>query len=325
MAASWWVATYGARSDVYQAATAFTAQARHPTWTVAGPFASRAAAQSFAGGGSPAAPPGGSSAGASSACGPKAIYLELTSQGFSTVQAIGVMANGIAESGLRPETRVMDSNGRYSNGIWQFNEASYPNSGSLVTGNCAADIRSQVGFLKSVVSGSALAGSTGAEVAGNFAANFERCQGCQQGSNGRNGWSTRVAHAATVEGWVSSGNWPAGGAGVTGAGGGSSATLAASGSRCLIGGGTLVPCFLSASEARGMIGGLCIAAGGLIGAVGLVVIVAFGLQRSNAAGAAAGIAAVVPGGQGLAAGLGAVQARASRPPRARGGNGGVTP
>jgi hypothetical protein len=45
----WWVASFGSKKDVYQALTAITAQAKHPTWTIAGPFASKSAAQSFAG------------------------------------------------------------------------------------------------------------------------------------------------------------------------------------------------------------------------------------------------------------------------------------
>lgn len=45
----WWVASRGSQTDVYQALSAITAQAKHPTWTIAGPFASKAAAQSFAG------------------------------------------------------------------------------------------------------------------------------------------------------------------------------------------------------------------------------------------------------------------------------------
>jgi hypothetical protein len=161
---AWYVAQHGAQSDVYQAASALTAQAKHPTWTIAGPFASQAAAAAFAGGGSSSAPPATSGAGG---CGAKAIYDALISAGFSTVQAVGAMANAIAESTLSPEASVIDSNGARSNGLWQFNEASYPDSGRLVTGNCAADIQQQVGYLKAHVSGAALNGSTGAEVASN--------------------------------------------------------------------------------------------------------------------------------------------------------------
>lgn len=254
---------------------------------------------------------------------PKQVYTALTGAGFSTVQAIGIMANGINESSLQPEARAVDSNGRYSNGLLQWNEASYPTSGGLVTGNCTADLAAQVGFLKATVSGSALNGSTGAEVAGNFAQYFERCVGCQPGGAQNN---QRVANAATVEGWISSGKWPAAtGPGVSG--GGSTLTaadLAASqaslGSTCLIGFGG-VPgtswvndifgsggnvgqfCILSKSEVRALLGGLIIAAGGLVAITGVLILAAYGLKRSGALDKAANVAAVVPGGQGVAAGL----------------------
>ena len=84
---------------------------------------------------------------------PRQVYDALTSAGFSTVQAIGVMANGIAESGLNVETAVMDSNGYMSYGIWQFNAESYPNAKALVTGNCQADLAAQVGQVKAAASG----------------------------------------------------------------------------------------------------------------------------------------------------------------------------
>jgi Lysozyme like domain len=61
-----------------------------------------------------------------------------------------------------------------------------------------------------------------------------------------------------------------------------------------VGGG----CILSKSEARAMIGGLCIAAGALIALPGLIILVAAGFKASGAAGAigqAAGPLAKVPG------------------------------
>lgn len=70
-----------------------------------------------------------------STCGPSGIFEALINAGFSEAQAVGVMANAIAESSLDPEASVIDSNGARSNGLFQFNEASYPDSGKLVTGN----------------------------------------------------------------------------------------------------------------------------------------------------------------------------------------------
>jgi hypothetical protein len=225
------------------------------------------------------------------------VYGALTSAGFSTVQAIGAMANAIAESSLDPEADVVDSNGARSYGLWQFNAASYPDAGKLVTGNPAADIIAQVGYLKSHVSGQALAGTTGAEVAGNFAANFERCQGCQAGGSA---YSTRVGNASTVEGWISSGHWPASSAGISGGsggGGGGTATLLAATPGCLVN-LPVVGCLLDKSQARGIIGGLLLATGGILALAGLAVLVAAGFAGTGA-GRAAGsaISAATPVGR----------------------------
>jgi hypothetical protein len=231
------------------------------------------------------------------ACGPRDVYNALIKAGFSTVQAIGAMANGMAESGLNPETRVIDSNGYYSNGIWQFNEQSYPNSGSLVTGNCAADITGQVGLLKSSVSGQALAGSTGAQVAGNFAANFERCQTCQPGGSS---YSERVANAATVSGWITSGKWPTSAAGLSGSASAASAQAAGPDCAFTLGGGKLGPiglpsaCLLKKSTIRHATGAGLMAAGGMVAMVGVLLLAAFAFRASGAARAASAALGVVP-------------------------------
>ena len=207
------------------------------------------------------------------------------------------MANAIAESSLNPESRVVDSNGYYSNGLWQFNEASYPTAGSLVTGNCADDITQQVGFLKSVVSGNALNGSSGAEVAGNFAANFERCQGCQQGSTQANGWSTRVANAATVEGWISSGNWPTSSASLTAAGGGGGSS-SSSNATCAM--QVNIPlagsvCLLTKGQARALIGGALMAGAAAVALPALVILAAAGFGSQGGAAGAVAAAERLPG------------------------------
>jgi len=295
---AWYVASFNARSDVYQAASALTAQAKHPTWTIAGPFASQAAATAFAGGGSSSAPPASSTAGG---CGAKAIYDALISAGFSTVQAVGAMANAIAESTLSPEASVIDSNGARSNGLWQFNEASYPDLGRLVTGNCAADIQQQVGYLKAHVSGAALNGSTGAEVASNFAANFERCQGCQPGGSQN---ATRTANAAKVEGWISSGAWPTSSSGISGSPGGSSGGNVLTST--IVAGTCVIPlnipvagqfCLLSKGQARGVLGVLLMVAGGMLLLPGVLVLAAAGLERTGAGAAAGKAASAVPVGR----------------------------
>lgn len=231
------------------------------------------------------------------ACGPRDIYNELIRQGFSTDQATGAMANGIAESGLNPETRVVDSNGYYSNGIWQFNEASYPNSGSLITGNCTNDIAAQVGLLRSSVSGQALAGSSGAQVAGNFAQYFERCQSCGPGGQSH---QQRVANAATVSGWISSGKWPTSSAGLSGSGSASSAQAAGPDCAFTLGGGKLGPvglpsaCLLKKSTIRHAAGAGLMLAGGAVGMVGVLLLAAFAFRASGAARAASAALGVVP-------------------------------
>ena len=297
----WYVASFGASSDVYQASSATAAKARHPTWTIAGPFPSKAAAQSFAGGGPSPAPGGGGPAAPvtqAGGCGPQAIYTALLAAGFSTVQAVGAMANAIAESTLNPEASVIDSNGARSNGLWQFNEASYPDSGRLITGNCAADIQQQVGYLKAHVSGQALNGTTGAEVASNFAASFERCQGCQAGGSQN---AQRTANAATVQGWVASGSWPTSSAGITGSSGGGNVLTST-----IVSGTCVLPlnipvagqfCLLSKSQARGVLGVLLMIAGGVLLLPGVLVLAAAGLERTGAGTAATKAASSVPVGR----------------------------
>jgi len=238
------------------------------------------------------------------ACTPKGIYTALIAAGFSTMQAIGAMANGIAESELSPEARVIDSNGYYSDGIWQFNEKSYPNAASLVTGHCSADIDAQVGLLKASVSGQALAGSTPGQVAGNFAQFFERCQTCGPGGAS---YSQRVANAGVVAGWVSSGKWPTSASGLSGSGGGGAGTggegSAATGNACLIKfPGVSVPvvgsvgsfCIFSKGEARALIGGMLLFAGGGLFVVGALILAAGAFQRSGAVAAAGRVRRAVP-------------------------------
>lgn len=245
-------------------------------------------------------------------CGPQVIYSELLSAGFSTVQAIGAMANGIAESGLNPELSVPDTNGYVSNGIWMFNEQSYPDSGALVTGNCANDIKQQVGYLASHVSGNALNGSTGAEVAGNFARYFERCQECQPGGAS---YDSRVGNAATVASWISSGKWPQTGAGGSGNGGNTPAGTVAP-STCLTG-EVFGFCPLSKSEARALTGAMCMTAGAMIALPGFLMLAAFAFRASGGANATvnAGTAALerTPGyGHAIRYARGRAQVRAAR-------------
>lgn len=127
--------------------------------------------------------------------GAKGLYNALRSAGASSNQAIGMIANAISESSLDPEADAMDSNGYRSYGLWQFNAASYPSASSLVTGDSVKDMISQIQFLFQVGGLSAANGSTPEAAAGNFAANFEKCQGCEAGGSQN---SSRVGNVATV-------------------------------------------------------------------------------------------------------------------------------
>lgn len=129
------------------------------------------------------------------ATGMRGLYNALRSAGATKNQAIGMIANAINESSLNPEARVMDSNGYYSNGLWQFNEASYPDAGSLVTGNPAKDMIAQIQYLFRVGGLAASTGSTPEQAAGNFSDRFENCQGCQPGGAQYN---QRVGNVADV-------------------------------------------------------------------------------------------------------------------------------
>lgn len=271
---AWWVVNVGS-SGTYRAESASSSQAITDGLVVSGPYSTQAAAQaaiphaSSPGAGSSGSSGSSGTSGSTGGCGPQAIYQALLNAGFSTVQAVGAMANAMNESGLNPETPAGD--GGHSFGLWQFNDNSYPDA-PHPTGNCARDIELAVGYLKTHVSGSALNGTTGAEVAGNFAANFEKCQGCQPGGAQ---YASRVANAATVMGWISSGNWPT-----------SSTGLSGSSTGGVSGGGTPAPpcavsinlpltgqvCLLTKGAARGLLGGALMVAGGLLVTVGLAVL-----------------------------------------------------
>lgn len=137
--------------------------------------------------------PAGGNLGAAAGAGGKAIaaqsanlpgiYQSLRSAGASPAQAVGILANAMAESNLDPEA-VGDNGTSY--GLWQFHEPGYPNASSLVTGNAKADIGRQVTFLVQVGGLRAASGTTPEQIAGNFAANFEDCTTCQPGQSSYN-------------------------------------------------------------------------------------------------------------------------------------------
>ena len=131
------------------------------------------------------------------------IYHELIAQGASTVEALGIMANMINESGFN--TQAVGDQGTSFGLVQQHGNYSY-----LVTGNPQADMVRQIQTLKSLGGFAAASGNTPQDAAGNFAANYERCVGCQPGGAQ---WQGRVANANTVVGYFKSGKWPQAGGG----------------------------------------------------------------------------------------------------------------
>jgi hypothetical protein len=273
---------------------------------------------------------------------PKQVYQALLAAGASTIQAIGIMANSINESGLDPESiNHGDPNGG-SYGFVQQNGGQYA---TLVTGNPVADLAAQIKVLATNGGIAAASGTTPAQAAGNFAAKYEVCQGCQPGGAQYN---SRVANAATVAGWVASGSWP------TSAGSPAAQTAAATSSGGSALGGTTDPacafgihagapglsslpligsafqadlCFIHKSTVRHMAGGLLMLAGGAVGLPGVLLLAAFSFRRSGAGHAAGGALetigaglAVVPGAE--AAGI--AVASAGRTARRAGSEGGAS-
>lgn len=258
---------------------------------------------------------------ATKAIGPRQIWAELELAGASAVQAAGIMGNWLAESRLNPEAQAVDSNGYKSYGLAQWNTApgNYPNAATLVTGDPAADARAQVKFFFQTGGGAAATGSTPQQVASNIAANYERCQGCQSGGAQN---TARQANAATVAGWAGTGNWPAATAQASDTAELSSAAQAQSSSRCLwqLGGGTLdllvyhqsLPsvCVFSKTQGRAVGSVGLLAAGAMVGGLGLALLLLGSNTGKKAAGAAA---AFIPAGRvALAAGA-AVDSRTGGP------------
>ncbi|HEV2241820.1 MAG TPA: phage tail tip lysozyme, partial [Streptosporangiaceae bacterium] len=254
---------------------------------------------------------------------PLQVYTGLTKAGASTIQAIGIMANMINESEFNEE--AVGDNGT-SFGLVQEHGSQYA---SLVTGNRSQDFNAQIRVLAQNGGFAAASGATPEEAAGNFAAKYERCDGCQVGGNQ---WQSRVGNVSTVAGWVTSGKWPksagspsAGGTAVggeTGIGPGPSCLLGNpfSASLPLIGNISAGPsCLFSASQARALIGGLLMIPALVTGLTGAVLLVALGFRRvaPNAGKAAETVGAglvLVPGleGAGLAvAGAGAAAQRSA--------------
>ena len=225
---------------------------------------------------------------------PRQIYQALINAGASTTQAIGIMANMIAESGLNPEA-VGDQGTSF--GLVQQHGGQYS---TLVTGNPPADMNAQVKVVARNGGFFAADGANGAQAAGNFSARYERCTTCQPGQSSYN---QRVANAAMVAGWVSSGKWPTSVGSATAAAAGGGSTSNSSDPTCAWGfSGSLVVtsvniCIVKKTTLRHLVGGLVMVAGGSVVLVGAVILAASAFQRSGAQRAVSNAVGMVPGGQ----------------------------
>jgi hypothetical protein len=131
------------------------------------------------------------------------VYDALTGKGFSMAQAAGIMGNIQNESSYNQEA-VGDSGQSF--GLVQWYTPSYPFAPGLVTGNLAVDLANQMGHIVTASHGVNMGGDA-AQVAGNWAAQFEKCVGCQPGGAQ---YQSRVANAARIFNQAKTGSWPSG-------------------------------------------------------------------------------------------------------------------
>lgn len=242
---------------------------------------------------------------------PKDIYDELIAAGASTDQALGIMGNMIHESGLNVETgaggKTIDNNGAPVYGLVSWNAASYPDAGSLVTGNPQKDLKAQVNYLAQTGGFGDATGNSPAESASNFAAKYERCQGCEAGGNQN---QQRQASANTVAGWLTQGNWPASAGNAAQVAQASSGASVSGKESCLWFLASLDPlsslpligrfapntsvCIISKPQARAVMGALLMAAG-FVTMGGAVVILAVAAAPPKLKSAATTAAGAIPG------------------------------
>jgi hypothetical protein len=265
---------------------------------------------------------------------PKSIYLALRQDGASEVQALGIMANMMNESGLNPEA-VNPAGPQSGVGLVQWQTTDYPHAATLVTGHPMEDMLAQVRFLAMTGGFNAADGTNAGQSAGNFAANYEKCATCQPGGAQYN---ARVGNTLTLAGWAKSGNWPRsvggsrepGAIGTTASGPGSTPDCAwkIDLNIPLVGGNV---CLVTKSELRGIVGVAMLSAGGLVTLAAVAVLAAVaGMKAAGPVGKAAevtgGALMLVPGAEGagaglMAAGAGAKAVSKGRPAKRRGDDG----
>lgn len=223
-----------------------------------------------------------------------AIWNALIAAGANPVQAAGIMANMWFESNFDPEAGGIDSNGKLSVGLIEWNNN--PTAQGLRTGNVAQDIKSQVSYLIQTGGLQATGNAVDpASAAANFAHNYEKCAACgYQGGSGQ--LTSRASIAPAIYAAGTTGQWGAQAAQLASANGvatgGQSASQAAttqttdSNNPCFlalpstpnslgpiplpsIGGG----CIIKESYARAFLGGFLIASGGLIILLGITTLI----------------------------------------------------
>jgi Phage tail lysozyme len=123
------------------------------------------------------------SAAANVSAGASAVYQALRTAGLTAIQAAGIMGNIQNESNYRVDISHLDSNGKYSYGLVQWNAASHANASSYVTGNIAHDLATQIASIVRSAKSIGLTSSSPAAAASQWAAQFENCKGCQPGGS----------------------------------------------------------------------------------------------------------------------------------------------
>jgi hypothetical protein len=155
----------------------------------------------------------------------KQVYDALITAGFNRSQAAGIMGNLQNESSFDQE--IINPAGPAAGvGLAEWETTYYPAARGYVTGNPARDLETQVRAIVTAARQLNLSGSA-QQVAGTWAADFERCAGCQPGGGQ---YLARQANAGRIYRQAVTGQWPApAGGGVTTTpegGGGSGATPA---------------------------------------------------------------------------------------------------
>ena len=139
------------------------------------------------------------------------VYDALIAAGFNRSQAAGIMGNLQNESGYNQE--IINPGGPAAGvGLAQWETTFYPAARGYVTGNAARDLTVQIQAIKAAARGLNLSGSA-QQVAGTWAADFEKCAGCQPGGAQ---YIARQANAGRIYQQAVTGKWPApAGGGVT--------------------------------------------------------------------------------------------------------------